>query len=111
MDERGDQKPGQGLPMPGKPATLALQQWAIEKLIDYRRSTGLDTAIVNDLDFETMLVEFRAASGQSGSALALVIDADTEQSGHFQQVIPWSPVFAPAIIAEIVQGAGGVVHA
>jgi hypothetical protein len=105
-----DQKPGEGLPMPGKPVTLAVQQWAIEKLIDYRRSTGLSTAIVNDLDFETLLVEFRVAPNGS-DALALVIDADTEHGGHFQQVIPWSPVFAPAIIAQIVQAAGGVIHA
>jgi hypothetical protein len=106
----GDQKPGEGIPLPGKPANLAVQEWAIEKVIDYRRSAGLNTAIVNDLENETVCVEFRVAPG-GGNALALVIDADTEHGGHFQQVIPWSPVFATAIIVQIVQRAGGVVHA
>jgi len=106
-----DQKPGEGPPLPGTPAQLAVRQWAIGKLIDYRRSANLNTAIVEILDCETVRVEFRAATKRDGNELAVVIDADTTHGTHFQQVIPWSPIHATALVVQIVQCAGGVVHA
>jgi hypothetical protein len=112
---KSDQKPGEGTPMPGVHAIVAVRQWAVGKLIDYRTSAGLNTAIVGDLDTETMSVQFEItpAEGPSGEryALAVVIDCDTLHGGHFKQVVPWSPIGAFAYVVQVVQAAGGVVHA
>ena len=103
-----DAKPGEGLPLPGVATKQAVERWAIAKLIDYRMSAGLNTAIVNDLDLETLCVLFAPGGG---SVLSVMIDADTYHGGHFQQIIPWGPIHADAVFAQIVKAAGGVVHA
>jgi hypothetical protein len=103
-----DAKPGEGQPLPGMPVQEAVKQWAMGKLVDYRQTAELGTAIVNDLDLETLCVVFAPADD---SALCLMIDADTYHGGHFQQIIAWSPIHAGSVVSQIVKAAGGVVHA
>jgi hypothetical protein len=107
-----DQQPGEGIPLPGVAAQKAVEQWAIGKLIDYRQSVHMNTAIINDLDLDTLCVTFHTTPhADGGSGLVLVMDADTLHGGHFQQVIPWSPMHVTAEVVQIIQSAGGVVHA
>ena len=101
--------------MPGVHAVEAVRHWAVGKLIDHRTSAGLGTAIIGDLDTETLTVQFEVTPEEGPDATryaqAVVIDCDTHHGGHFKQIIPWNPISADAYLVQVVQSAGGVVHA
>src|SRR5262245_5632469 len=107
-------KPGEALPLPGMHVTLAVREWALQKLSDNLRATNQGTGIIGDFDLDSITVHFRPHGDVAevpDDYVALVIDADTEHGGHFHYVIPWNPCFAIGTMVQIVQAAGGVVHA
>jgi hypothetical protein len=108
-----DQKPGEGVPRLGVHVAVAVRQWTIAKLIDYRKANNLNTSIIGDLDHDTLSVQFRALpEDPKCECIALVIECDTIHGGHFNQSIPWTPDFVGvgSVVLQIVQAAGGVVH-
>jgi hypothetical protein len=112
--ERSNMDPGQGVAMPGTHVAVALREWALSKLIDHQRAAGLSTAIVNDLDLATVTVQFMPVDVDGDlhpDFVALVVEADTVHGGHFRQLIPWNPIGAVNTLTQIVQTAGGVIHA
>jgi hypothetical protein len=103
-----NQKPGEGLPRPGVHARVAVEQWAIGKLIAYRQAAGLNTAIIGDFRPETMtMTPARVQAGGAGFD-ALLIECDTDHGDHFRQIVPWDPGYDT--LAEIIRTAGGVIH-
>jgi hypothetical protein len=57
------------------------------------------------------VIQFERLDFEGGDIIALVIEFDTFHGGPFRQAIPWNPIGAVDTLAQIVQSAGGVVHA
>jgi hypothetical protein len=68
----------------------AVREWAVSKLTDDLRAAGEPTTIIGHLDLDTGCVQFRPLD-HDAEYLAMVIDADTENGGHFHHVIAWNP--------------------
>jgi hypothetical protein len=104
------QKAGEGTPMPGVHAVVAMRNWAMSTLVDFLRASGQPTDIIGDFDLQTVAVHAEVEGAHDAAFLALVIEADTLHGGHFRQGIPWTLSMAGTLL-EVVQQAGGVIHA
>jgi hypothetical protein len=102
-------KPGEGLPLPGVHVLRAVREWAVMKMCaDFVRKNW-PTSILGDLLIDTMSVQFESEEGSQ--YISLVVDADTASGGHFHHELPWDPAGAMTTLLQVVQQAGGVVHA